>query len=306
MNRKLTAGLLIAAALLGTGAFTALGSVFNYPDVLKEPPAEVLADFRAHQGAVSAGFALLALAAALFAPIAVGVGRLSRHRAMRIAVPVGVAAAVVQVAGLVRWPLLVPGWAADAANGDPAMVAGATDAFDTANRILGNLIGESFGYVLTAAWTLLVLVALRGRWAGRWFTVLGSVSAVLVLAGVLSPLDLPIIDTANFAGYVLWTLWLISFGVLLLVRTRYEAAAAGPAQPTGGNRPLRAATSSSSSVAAYAPPENPRRRRASASSAARCAAEGLRTTSTAARALSTTSSVWESWLRRAAAPARSA
>ena len=80
------------------------------------------------------------------------------------------------------------------------------------------MIGESFGYVLTAAWTLLVMVALRRSFAGRWFTVAGSVSAVLVLVGVLSPLELPGIDTANFAGYVLWTLWLVAFGVLLLVR----------------------------------------------------------------------------------------
>jgi hypothetical protein len=41
-----------------------------------------------------------------------------------------------------------------------------------------------------------------------------------VLVGVLSPLDLPVIDTANFIGYVLWSVWLIAFGVLLLVRER--------------------------------------------------------------------------------------
>ncbi len=39
MNRKLTAVLLIAAAVLANAAFTALGAVFNYPDVLKEPAA---------------------------------------------------------------------------------------------------------------------------------------------------------------------------------------------------------------------------------------------------------------------------
>ena len=35
MNRKLTAILLIAAAVLTNVAFTALGSIFNYPDILK-------------------------------------------------------------------------------------------------------------------------------------------------------------------------------------------------------------------------------------------------------------------------------
>jgi hypothetical protein len=37
MNLKLTAALLILAAVLANPAFTALGSIFNYPDVLDEP-----------------------------------------------------------------------------------------------------------------------------------------------------------------------------------------------------------------------------------------------------------------------------
>ena len=50
----------------------------------------------------------------------------------------------------------------------------------------------------------------------------------LVLCGVLSPLGLPVIDTANFLGYVLWSIWLIAFGTVLLVRER-RAARAEPA-----------------------------------------------------------------------------
>jgi hypothetical protein len=225
MNRKLTAALLVAAAVLTNVAFTALGTVFNYPDVLKEPVDDVLAAFRTSQTAVTGWFAVLALSAALFAPIAVGVGRLSTRRAMRLAVPVGIAAAAVQVIGLLRWPLLVPGWAETAAGSDPAAAADARAAFGTANRVLGNLIGETGGYLLTAAWTLLVLAALGTAFAGRWFLVLGSISAVLVLLGVLSPLDLPLVDTANFVGYVLWSIWLIAFGVVILVRQRRAASA---------------------------------------------------------------------------------
>jgi len=218
MNRKATAALLVTAAVLMTVAFTALGTVFNYPDVLKEPAGDVLAEFRASQAAVIGWFAVLAGSAALFAPIAVGVGRLSARPAMRLAVPVGIAAAAVQVIGLLRWPILVPGFAADAANPDPAVAAAARDSFGTANRLLGTVIGETLGYVLTAAWTLLVLVAVGRGIAGRWFTALGAGSAVLVLAGVLSPLDLPGIDLANFAGYILWSIWLVAFAVLIAPR----------------------------------------------------------------------------------------
>jgi hypothetical protein len=218
MNRKVTAALLVAAAVLSNLAFTALGSIFNYPDVLKEPVDEILALFRASQGAVVFWFGVLALAASLFAPIAVGVGRLSSEPTMRVAVWVGVAAAAVQVVGLLRWPLLVPGFAAGDASSDPATSAAARDSFAAAHLLLGTVIGETFGYLLTAAWTLLVLAALDQTLAGRWFTVLGLVSAVLILSGIFSPLSLAGVDTANFAGYVLWSVWLLAFAVLLVRR----------------------------------------------------------------------------------------
>ena len=220
MTPRRTAAAMIAAAVLLNVAFTGLGTVFDYPDVLKQPADDVLAAFRDSQGAVTAWFLALALGAALLAPVVVGVGRLSRSRTMRWAVPVGIAAAVVQVVGLLRWPLLVPGWAATAAGDDASAAAAARDAFGTANRVLGNLIGETGGYVLTAAWTGLVLLALGTAFAGRVFVWAGGTAAVLVLAGVLSPLDLPLVDKANFVGYVLWSLWLLAFAAVLLVRHR--------------------------------------------------------------------------------------
>ena len=144
-----------------------------------------------HQTAVIAWFAVMALSSALFAPIAIGVGRLSTHRAMRIAVPVGIAAAVVQVIGLARWPLLVPGFAADAASSRPRrrrrgprlVRAGPPHPRHRRRRNLRLPVDRRLD--------LLVLVALGGCDRRRWFTVLGAVSAVLILAGVLTPLQLP-------------------------------------------------------------------------------------------------------------------
>ena len=228
MNRKLTAALLIAAAVLTNVAFTALGSVFDYPDILKKPTGEILAAFTANQSTVVAWFVVLALSAALFAPIAIGVGRLAANRAMRVAVPLGIAAAVVQVVGLSRWALLVPGYAA----------SGDRHAFETAHHVLGTLIGETLGYALTAAWTLLVLVALGRSFAGRWFVALGGLAAVLIATGVVSPLGVPGVDFANFIGYVLWSLWLVAFAVVLLWRREpavtSAASAASPASWAAG------------------------------------------------------------------------
>jgi hypothetical protein len=49
------------------------------------------------------------------------------------------------------------------------------------------------------------------------------VSAALVLVGVLSPLGLPVVDAANFIGYVLWSVWLIAFAVVILAHERRRA-----------------------------------------------------------------------------------
>ena len=216
MNRKLTAIALLTAAALTNAGFTALSSIFNYPDVLKEPTAEILDRFREHQSSVTMWFTILAVSAALFAPIAVGVGKLSSDRRMKLAVPVGIAAAVVQTIGLSRWPLLVPGFARDAVSTSASTAANARDHFDTAHTILGTVIGETFGYLLTAAWTVLVVMSLGRHFSGLIFKALGMVSAGMIVVGVFSPLDLAVIDTVNFFGYVLWSVWLIWLAVAVL------------------------------------------------------------------------------------------
>jgi Domain of unknown function (DUF4386) len=230
MNRKLTAIALIIAALLTNAGFTALSSIFNYPDVLKEPSGEVLERFREHQSSVSMWFAILAVSAALFGPIAVGIGKLRSDRWMKLAVPVGIAAAVVQTIGLSRWPLLVPGFASDAASTTATTAADAESHFHTANVILGTVIGETFGYLLTAAWTVLVVTSLGAYFSGRVFKLLGTVSAAMIFVGVFSPLDLAVIDTVNFAGYVLWSVWLIWLAIAV-VREGRKTVAARAARP---------------------------------------------------------------------------
>jgi hypothetical protein len=216
MNRKLTAIALITAAVLTNVGFTALSSIFNYPDVLKEPTGQILRRFREDQSSVTMWFTVLALSAALFGPIAVGIGKLRSDRWMKLAVPVGIAAAAVQTIGLSRWPLLVPGFASDAGSTSAATAADAQSHFDTAHTILGTVIGETFGYLLTAGWTVLVVASLGTRFSGRLFRVLGTVSAAMIVLGVLSPLDLGLIDTVNFFGYVLWSVWLIWLAVAVL------------------------------------------------------------------------------------------
>ncbi|MDQ5833741.1 MAG: DUF4386 family protein, partial [Actinomycetota bacterium] len=110
--------------------------------------------------------------------------------------------------------------------------ADATDTFEFLNTLLGTVVGETLGYLLTALWTVLVVRAFRRRIAGRWFAALGLAAAALILLGIAVPLDLPGADLANFVGYILWTLWLIAFAVTLWRRRLADTAdSKGPAAP---------------------------------------------------------------------------
>jgi hypothetical protein len=215
-NRRLAAVLMVIAVVLANVAFLGLGSVFNYPDILQESASEILAEFREDEGTIIALFVVLALSAALLAPIAVLVGRLAPNELGRWSIRVGIAAAVVQVIGLLRWPLIVP-FLADRED---------TDAFEAVHTALGTVVGETLGYLLTATWTVLIIYALGTRLAGRWFTYIGLVAAALIAVGVFVPLDVPGTDFANFVGYILWSVWLLAFAVLIWRGSQVERSSA--------------------------------------------------------------------------------
>ncbi|MGW6123787.1 DUF4386 family protein [Nocardia sp. NPDC055165] len=194
-----TITLLIGAPILMNLAFVGLGMTFDYPDVLQLPATEVLARFRAEQATIVTLFALLAAAACAFVPLSVLIGRLNDSLTMRWAVRAGIAAALVQTIGLLRWPLLVP-TLTDA------------DTFERQHTLLGTLLGETAGYTLTAIWTALVIAALR---TPRWFAALGYTSAAAIATGVVIPLGIEPAAVVNFLGYLLWSGWLLAFAALL-------------------------------------------------------------------------------------------
>lgn len=224
---RLAAAGMASAAALAIAGFTALGSVFDYPAVLDEPTAKILSEFRAHQGAVMAWFAALMVSAALLAPVGVLLGRLAGGAIGRWIAGVGIAAAAVQVIGLSRWILFVPGLSDDATV--PALRADAYDRFELLHTWLGKALGETVGYALTATFTVLVVMAVTKVVAPRWMTWVGYGAAALIATGVLIPLGLEVASLTNFAGYVLWCLWLLAMAVCLW-RTRAVARSTSTAQ----------------------------------------------------------------------------
>ncbi|MET0997386.1 MAG: DUF4386 family protein [Marmoricola sp.] len=217
---------LALASGLAIAGFTVLGSVFEYPQILEEPTADILALYREHQGSVMTWFFVLVVSSALMAPAGIWLGRLAGGTLGKWIAGVGIAAATVQVVGLQRWVTLVPGISHDAL--DPAKRTSAEDRFELWHTLLGKVIGETFGYALSATFTVLVVIALRRLSVlPAWLGYVGYAAAALIATGVV----IPVVEAAsltNFAGYVAWCAWLIAVAVVLFrVRDRQPVAVAG-------------------------------------------------------------------------------
>jgi hypothetical protein len=203
---------LVLASCLAIAGFTALGSVFTYPQILQQPTADILALFRQQQSAVMSWFAVLIVGAALMAPAGLWIGRLTGGTLGRTIAGAGIAAAVVQVVGLQRWLTLVPAISRDGL--DPSLRSAAEARFEFWHTVLGTGIGETAGYTLTALFTVLVVRALHRSLLPGWLAVIGLAAAALIATGVV----VPVIHAAgltNFAGYILWCGWLLAVAVTL-------------------------------------------------------------------------------------------
>ncbi len=186
-----------SVAILAIAGFTALGSIFDYPKILKEPTEGILAVYRARPGRHQCLVPRARHQRRAAAPIGILLGRLAGGSAGRWIAGLGIAGAAVQAIGLSRWVVLVPHVG--------------TDTFELLHTWLGEVLGETIGYALTAAFTLCVVRAIA---APRWLRATGYASAVLIATGVVIPI-VEGFSLTNFAGYVLWCLWLIAMSVVL-------------------------------------------------------------------------------------------
>jgi hypothetical protein len=229
MSTATIAGLLlIVVAFAFNAVFALLAARFDYPDILREPTADVLAKFRAGGTSLALLWWGFALTAVLMVPVVVLLSSAisdADPTLITITTTVGVLAAVVQLLGLIRWPFLVPYLARTAADPDasPARREAVDIVFQSFNRYLGVAVGEHLGYLFTGAWTTLTGVALTQTtaapsWVGVLGIVIGPVLMVcsLEFVGRHEPTGWKLAERLTPFTYIAWSLWLITTGVALL------------------------------------------------------------------------------------------
>lgn len=172
--RRTPLGLSAIALAIGFNIpFALLAARFDYPDILRQPAAEVLAAF-ADGGTglvlIWYGFALSAMAMIPFAIALAFTPACETRPGLRTgAAIVGALAGFAQAAGLVRWVFAVPVLArlhADPATGEAGRAAAETG-FLLLNQWGGVGIGEHMGQMLTVLWVALVALD-RNAGARGW------------------------------------------------------------------------------------------------------------------------------------------
>jgi hypothetical protein len=232
MYRRITGICLILIPLAFNAAFFALGNAFDYPGILRQPTDQILTQFAAGGAGLVTLWYAFAAAALLSIPLALllyGVFGQEHPQLALAAAIVGVLSGLVQVFGLLRWVFLVPSLAATYTNpaADPAIRAAAVVVFESAHSYLGVGIGEHLGYLFTGAWTILLSVMMfRSATFRPWLGILGIVAAAGIMLGMLEPAGWSEAGMINAISYILWSLWLIIMGVILLVRRDVPATAA--------------------------------------------------------------------------------
>jgi Domain of unknown function (DUF4386) len=226
-----TAALLIVVPIAFNVAFFELGRAFDYPNILRKEPDEILRRFAAGGPGLILRWEALLVSALLMLPLAVLLAiSLGASPALTVlSVVIGASAALVQGLGLVRWPFAVPELARryvaapDGPEGDATRQT-VEALFATLHRLLGVGIGEHLGYLFTGLWTLLVAGSiLTTTLLPAWLGIVGVVIGIALLIGTLEFVGpneergWPLAGTIVPIAYLAWSIWLIALGVFLLL-----------------------------------------------------------------------------------------
>jgi hypothetical protein len=216
--------LLIIVPIAFNITFLLLGRAFEYPDILRKPTDYVLRQFKAGGASLRRLWYAFMFSAVLFAPVPVMVEQLFQPDVpgfLVVGTAIGVLAAAVQFLGLIRWPFLVSSLAdmytqpdSTQATRDAVVVV-----FQAFHRYAGVAIGEHLGYIFTSLWTVLVCIAIIGtHLVSPVLGWLGILPAIGVFAGVFEETGFKAAGVINAISYLLWSVWLIAFGVAVLLR----------------------------------------------------------------------------------------
>jgi hypothetical protein len=220
----LTGLLLILVPIAFNVTFLLLQRAFEYPDILRKPTDYILRRFKEGGTSLRRLWYAFTFSAVLFTPVPVMVQQIFQPDApwfLVVGTTIGVLAGAVQFLGLIRWPFLVPSLADiyTRPESTPATRDSVVVAFQAFHRYAGVAIGEHLGYIFTSLWTILLCTAImQTDVVNPLFGWLGLIPAIGVFFGVFEEAGFKAAGIINAISYILWSVWLIAFGIALLLQ----------------------------------------------------------------------------------------
>lgn len=204
--------------------FFLLQRTFEYPDILRKPTDYILSRFHAGGQRLVLTWYSFALTGLLFVPVALLVHKVLARADMpymAIATTVGVLAGFVQFLGLIRWTFLVPYLAQSYVepNASPATRDAIAVVFQAFHRYAGVALGEHLGYLCTSIWTAFIALAItQSPQFGAWLGWAGLLPAIGIFIGLFEEAGFKAAGAINAISYILWSIWLIVVGAILLLQ----------------------------------------------------------------------------------------
>ncbi len=225
--RKLTGWVFILTPILINIPYTLLVMTFDYPDVLRQAPGDVLTRYQAGGTTLLLTWWAFAIVGLPLVLAIIALRQLMQRTDtpyLQTATTIGVVGAIVQMVGLLRWTFVVPILAqtyADPSSSESTRAATIVT-FQAIHQYGGVALGEHMGQLFTIVWMVLVSLAMFNAPLFRpWLAWFGLVAALVYLLAqtelfaTVMP-NVPVVPQAGLIGSLLWLAWLIATGVFLV------------------------------------------------------------------------------------------
>ncbi len=227
--KKLIGILFIAGAIIVNIPYAILIATFDYPDILRQAVSVVLAKFADGGSGLIVTWLFFALSGIPLLIAVILLGKLWKQSSpalTALATTFGIIGLIAQLIGLLRWVFIVPviATAYTAPDASEAVRQSAMLVFQAVHQFGGVLLGEYVGQLFTIGWMLLLSIhILRSRILHAWLGWFGVLASIIYLLGQTELLHTVIpaitaIDIAGFLGSILWLIWMICLGILLLLK----------------------------------------------------------------------------------------
>lgn len=229
-NTRTLALLLALEAMLVTVPFFILQSVFEFPDILRQPADYALKLFVQHESVIVPTYYVFLLSALTAIPLSIALVRFfasndAASKGNSALLSFGTATAIFQAIGFSRWVFTIPmiAHAYFAPNTSETSKQALALMYDTLNRYLGMTVGEHLGFIAMGAWTIVL------AWQfGKADVASERVSRILVwtgyATGVLTILSAgehfgggsaPLFAVLNVIANTVWIFWLLALAVVV-------------------------------------------------------------------------------------------